>query len=191
MTRIHGARALQSAMMILVAGCRADVDRSASASDGISIGSIASSIGDDADGDDTSDTSEGSSGAPIVEDTGAASGADEGGTAPASDEGGPTDGGVPMDTGSGDPVIDACLDIAANACEMCGCNLCLTPLYACQQDVGCVAMRECALQTGCVGADCLDPCGAVIDMHGGPFGSSGALALELSDCLSASCPVCF
>lgn len=95
------------------------------------------------------------------------------------------------ETGSGDPVLDACLDIAVDACQQCACNLCLDPLYACQQDPGCVAMRDCAEQNGCQGADCLEPCGAVVDMYGGPFGASGALALELSDCLVASCPTCF
>lgn len=95
------------------------------------------------------------------------------------------------DTGSGDPVLDGCLDIAVDECQTCACNLCLDPLYACEQDPGCVAMRNCAEQAGCEGADCLEPCGAVIDMYGGPFGSSGALAIALSDCLSASCPICF
>lgn len=94
-------------------------------------------------------------------------------------------------TGSGDPILDGCLDLAVDACEQCGCNLCLDPLYACQQDPGCVAMRDCAKQAGCAGADCLEPCGAVIDMYGGAFGDSANRALALSDCLEGACPVCF
>ncbi|MBK8235901.1 MAG: hypothetical protein IPK74_10115 [Deltaproteobacteria bacterium] len=100
-------------------------------------------------------------------------------------------GGESGESGSGDPVLDACLEIATDACQQCACNLCLDPLYACQQDPGCVAMRDCAEQYGCQGADCLEPCGAVVDMYGGPFGASGALALALSDCLVASCASCF
>lgn len=95
------------------------------------------------------------------------------------------------ESGSGDPVLDACLDLAVDECQQCACNLCLDPLYACQQDPGCVAMRDCAEQAGCQGADCLEPCGAVVDMYGGPFGASGALALALSDCLVGSCASCF
>lgn len=95
------------------------------------------------------------------------------------------------DSGSGDPVLDACLDMATNDCEMCACNLCLDPLYACQQDVGCVAMRDCAEAAGCAGTECAEPCGAVIEMYGGYFGDSANLALALSECLEPACPICF
>jgi hypothetical protein len=148
--------------------------------------------GDDDGGESEGSSSDGSEGDDAGEGAPASEAGDDADPAPASDDGdGSDEGGAPAETGSGDPVLDACLEIATNDCESCACNSCLDPLYACQQDAGCVAMRDCAEQSGCVGADCLEPCGAVIDMYGGPFGSSGALALALSDCLSASCPVCF
>ncbi len=187
-----------AALVAVVVGCTHEVDRFQAHQNGQPIGTIGSGpAGDDGDADEDEsgdEESEGSSGgAPASDDGGpsTAEGGEVGGTAPATDEGGEVESGGAVETGSGDPVLDACLEIAATECETCACNLCLDPLYACQQDVGCVAMRDCAQQTGCVGADCLEPCGAVIDMYGGPFGSSGALALELSDCLSATCPACF
>lgn len=157
-------------------------------------GTIGSGPVDDADdADDTSDDASSSDGNEDDATTGAA---DDGSSASATQGTSDT---TPAnttsagggETGSGDPVLDACLDIAVDACQQCACNLCLEPLYACQQDPGCVAMRDCAEQYGCQGADCLEPCGAVVDMYGGPFGASGALALDLSDCLVASCPTCF
>ena len=95
------------------------------------------------------------------------------------------------DSGTGDPVLDACLGMATNECETCACNMCLDPLYACQQDVGCVAMRDCAEAAGCAGTECAEPCGAVIEMYGGYFGDSANLALALSECLEPACPICF
>jgi hypothetical protein len=105
-------------------------------------------------------------------------------------------GSAPMETtgaeGSGDSVLEACLDIAANECEACGCNSCLDPLYACEEDAGCVAMRSCAQQSGCTDTiSCYEACQSVIDQHGGAFGPSAALAGALSECMEASCAVCF
>lgn len=189
------AQLLLFAGVIAPGGCSHEVDYFKAHDNTQSNGSIGSSNGDvgDDEGDDESGDDESSSGAqPGDGGSQPADADDEGGSAPASDDGGASeDDGVPAETGSGDPVLDGCLAIAANACETCACNLCLDPLYACEQDAGCVAMRDCAEQAGCEGPDCLEPCGAVIDMYGGPFGSSGALALELSDCLASTCPACF
>jgi hypothetical protein len=151
--------------------------------------------GDDGDDDDesgsddaTGDGSDGSEG-DVADDANDDAADDANDTAPATDDGmtAEDDG----ETGSGDPVLDACLDVAMTECETCACNLCLDPLYACQQDVGCVAMRDCAEQAGCAGAECAEPCGAVIEMYGGYFGDSATLALALSECLEPACPVCF
>ncbi len=180
-------------LAITAAGCARDErDGDLQAWQGSSLGSIGSGPagGDDGGDDDDDDaSSSGSDGGS----TGAASSApaSDGGSDPGSGGGGDDSSGGVADTGSGDPVLDACLDIAVDACEMCACNLCLDPLYACQQDPGCVAMRDCAQQAGCAGTDCLEPCGAVIDMYGGVFGSSATLAVALSDCLAGACPVCF
>jgi hypothetical protein len=179
------------ALVLAAIGCTHD--RSSDYQGTLSVGSIGSAPVSDDDstgGDDESSSSDdgASDGTPVTSGTSASTSAtgaptDDGATGPSTT--------ASSDTGSGDPVLDGCLEIAVNECETCACNLCLDPLYACQQDVGCVAMRDCAEQAGCAGVDCLEPCGAVIDMHGGPFGSSGELALTLSDCLSASCPACF
>jgi hypothetical protein len=190
------------AWVLLVAGCTHAVESGFGYHGPQPIGTIGSgpALDDDGGGEDESESdggeSDGSDGgsAPASDGgssspTSAGSSAEDGGTAPATDGGGSESGAG--ETGTGDPVLDACLEIAATECETCACNLCLDPLYACQQDVGCVAMRDCAQMTGCVGTGCLEPCGDVINMYGGPFGDSGALALALSDCLDASCPACF
>ncbi|MBX7084421.1 MAG: hypothetical protein K1X88_34765, partial [Nannocystaceae bacterium] len=109
------------------------------------------SAGDDGD-DDDDDDDESSSGGGDATTSATGAPASDGGNDDGNDDGsvpaGSSDGG---DTGSGNPVLDACLEIAVNDCETCACNLCLDPLYACQQDPGCVAMRDCAQQAGCAG----------------------------------------
>ncbi len=97
----------------------------------------------------------------------------------------------PVSTSGTGGVLEACLDMAMHACEICGCNACLDPLYACQLDVGCVALRNCAIETGCVGAECVRACADVIEMYGGAFSESSTLAVELGMCIEAGCPVCF
>jgi hypothetical protein len=146
--------------------------------------------GDDAgdgSGDEESSAGDSDDGASADVDDGADTNAAD--SAPATDDGTPTE--DSGDTGTGDPVLDACLGMATSECETCACNLCLDPLYACQQDVGCVAMRDCAEAAGCAGAECAEPCGAIIEMYGGYFGESATLALALSDCLEPMCPICF
>ena len=59
---------------------------------------------------------------------------------------------------------------------------------ACEEDPGCVAIRECAQENMCTGLDCLEVCGDVIDMYGGIASPSSALALALSGCIDAECP---
>lgn len=152
------------------------------------------------DGEADTEETEGDSTGGEGDDSGANEGGSEtGGNAsdpgPAS-QGDPTGASASAgDTGndtSGDPVLDACLEVAQDACEQCGCNQCLDPLYACEMDEGCVAMRECAQASGCTDAtSCYEACEGVIDMYGGILGDSADLALDLSECLDASCPVCF
>ena len=190
MTRTSGNKArrwISVILVALVAGCTQEVETSpftgASPISSIGSGPVDEPQGDEADAESsTTDDATGDDG------PGDPSGDNDGGPSPATTSPAPTDDG---ESGSGDPVLDACLEIATTPCETCACDLCLEPLYACQQDPGCVAMRDCAEQSGCAGAECLEPCGPVIDRYGGPFGESGALALTLSECLSAACPVCF
>lgn len=197
MRGIVGRSSVASLWSVLAIGCSQEPDRRdpfgvASAGSVGSVGSVGSTTPIDEDTDGDSSSSEG--GSDDDDDSSPASGpVDDDGSASAtmtSATTSPADA-TTGDPGTGDPVLDACLEIAQNECESCGCELCLDPLYACQQDPGCVAMRDCAEQSGCAGVDCLEPCGPVIDMYGGPFGSSGELALALSDCLTASCPSCF
>lgn len=93
---------------------------------------------------------------------------------------------------AGDPVLDACLEVAANECETCGCTQCLDMLHACELDAGCVQIRECAQQSGCTDAtSCYEACEDVINANGGVLGDPAALAAELAECMETSCPVCF
>lgn len=159
---------------------------------------VAATIGPGADAGEDSGTDASSGGEESTGEADSAPVQDDGGEDEATASGGTdgdhatsatTEGG---ETGTGDPVLDACLAMATNPCEQCACNMCLDPLYACQQDAGCVAMRDCAEMSGCQGAEaCYSACMGVIDQYGGPFGDSAALALALSDCLEPACPVCF
>lgn len=157
----------------------------------VSAGSIGSGPSQQPAADDEDRGSDSSGGSDSGEASGGGEPDPDGGSSPANTATTTVPGDDSGEGGSGDPVLDACLDLAVDDCQVCACNQCLDPLYACQQDPGCVAMRDCAEQTGCAGVDCLEPCGAVIDMYGGPFGASGALALALSDCLSVQCAICF
>lgn len=140
-------------------------------------------------GDDDEDTGSPAGDSAATDDGDAAPGGSESG--PSETAGGPS-GTTSSGETSGDPVYDGCLELAADACEICGCDMCLEPLYACEMDPGCVAMRECAQASGCSDVtSCYEACEDVINQHGGVLGDSAALALELSECLDASCPVCF
>ncbi len=106
-----------------------------------------------------------------------------------------TDGG--STTGGGttgeppDPAeIEMCLEEVeeGDACGECGCNNCLPELQACEDDEGCVAIRECARENMCTGLDCLDFCQEIIDMYGGLVGPSAMQALVVSGCIEAECP---
>lgn len=75
----------------------------------------------------------------------------------------------------------------------CRCDACGTELNACLNDVGCSALRDCTIETGCMGIDCLAPenCEAEFEMHGGPGGDAAQLLLAVSACLEgAGCPPC-
>jgi hypothetical protein len=76
-----------------------------------------------------------------------------------------------------------------DACGTCACNNCLMELQACQMDMGCVAIRECAQQMMCSGFGCYMPgtCMMVIDANGGPGGPSASLGLTLSMCVDGAC----
>ena len=78
--------------------------------------------------------------------------------------------------------------VAADACEICGCNSCLDTLEACELDAGCVAMRECAQASGCTDTvSCYEACQSVIDQYGAALGESAGLAAALSECMDNNC----
>ncbi|MCA9679601.1 MAG: hypothetical protein KC464_31505 [Myxococcales bacterium] len=87
---------------------------------------------------------------------------------------------------------ELCLMQATNASEMCTCEACLNELTTCENDVGCVAIRECARTSGCRGVDCYGaitpgPCREVIDQNGGLLGMADMAARALSDCITTMC----
>lgn len=69
----------------------------------------------------------------------------------------------------------------------CACDACASELVACDGNAQCKAIVQCALETGCRGFSCFEPCRAVIEANGGAEGTGVALALPLSDCVTAPC----
>lgn len=86
--------------------------------------------------------------------------------------------------------VEMCLEQVeeGDACGECGCNNCLAQLQACNDNEGCVAIRDCARENMCTGLACLEVCGDTIDMYGGLAGESAMLALVVSDCIEKQCP---
>jgi hypothetical protein len=154
------------------------------------------------------DDSSGSSGAPIATTGGATGSSDDapdlvdGHGDPPADTGGSTSEPGEASTDTGDAPLDptltppddpehACLDAAmGDACGECLCERCLAQYEACTADRGCVAIMQCAADHGCLGLACLEPCGSVIEEHGGPVGPSSAAALNLSVCAGDECLAC-
>ncbi|MEZ4373076.1 MAG: hypothetical protein AB7S68_16010 [Polyangiaceae bacterium] len=82
---------------------------------------------------------------------------------------------------------DDCLAVAADDCDVCTCDGCRAEWDACQDDMGCIAIVDCAKAAGCSGAQCLGPCGQVIQQNGGVQGQPAQLALGLGTCQSTTC----
>ncbi|MEM6990929.1 MAG: hypothetical protein AAF721_10540 [Myxococcota bacterium] len=128
-------------------------------------------------------------------------GADSTGMGSTSTPGGSSEGGS---TAAG-PMCDSTDPAAITECEAtamgmgtcpevyeCVCGSCVCELAACQEDAGCVAIRDCAQETGCLGLDCymMETCMEVIDANGGPVGDSASIAISLSTCTEgAACPI--
>jgi hypothetical protein len=131
--------------------------------------------------------------------------------APAMDAGMTMDAAMTMDAGEPAPqdagmtVVDAgqppppppplspeamCLERAVDTCQECGCRSCLTELEACENEPGCIEIRDCAQEAGCAGIRCAGPCGDVIREHGGVFGDAIEVVSALGDCMNADCPGC-
>lgn len=143
---------------------------------------------DSGPGDDDADDPPGESGSDPGDGT---TSSDDQTSGPASTSGDPPPSGESTgnnagETGPGDSDLEVCLGQATNDCEICACNNCLAELSACEDDPGCIAVRMCAQETGCVGLGCLGVCGDVIEEAGGLGGESVMLALQLSDCYEAA-----
>ncbi|MBK7580050.1 MAG: hypothetical protein IPI67_07560 [Myxococcales bacterium] len=67
-------------------------------------------------------------------------------------------------------------------CEICTCDNCPDELKACADNGGCMPILACAQNAGCSGAQCLGPCGPVINQNGGPLGKSANLAQQVGQC---------
>ncbi len=98
----------------------------------------------------------------------------------------------PCDTPAGIDECKAAAD-ASGTCQAvghCACQNCGCALEDCEDDSGCVAIRDCAQANGCSGIGCLGPCGDVINANGGVLGPSVGVASALSDCIeAANCPI--
>jgi polyvinyl alcohol dehydrogenase (cytochrome) len=125
---------------------------------------------------------------------------------PGDSDGGGPEAGVDEDGGEG----GACLtDAGLNECrrlgqnegtcsevESCGCDRCACELERCRAVPGCMAVRKCAIDTGCATAPlscylgAASPCKEVIDQHGGPTGQATMTSVQVGDCaLKKGCPV--
>lgn len=80
-----------------------------------------------------------------------------------------------------------CLEQARTDCNFCTCDNCFDEWQDCSNDTGCVAVANCATAAGCSGAQCLGPCGDIIQQHGGVQGQSVQLALAVGTCQATSC----
>lgn len=150
------------------------------------------STGSEASG--TSTTGGSSAGASTGESTGTSTGdpqSDSHGTSDSSGSTGTTSATTiasPETSGPPTDPYDACLAQADGIeCGACMCDKCLEEYTACAADRGCAAIEMCAAEVGCNDAQCLDPCGDVINMNGGIGGESLQLALLLSNCFNNSC----
>lgn len=89
---------------------------------------------------------------------------------------------------TGDPIAECKAEVdPPTACHDCICDNCYENYQACVDDEGCTAIRVCAEMTGCMGLDCLESCGEVIDMYGGFLGMSAKIGLDLNQCLGDHC----
>jgi hypothetical protein len=99
--------------------------------------------------------------------------------------------------GSGDAATEdpeeACIErqhpSVSDECADCRCDKCLDEFTACGEDDACVAIGQCADETGCWGLACYTPeaCMDVFDENGGPVSPSVDLLLAIADCITAEC----
>ncbi len=72
----------------------------------------------------------------------------------------------------------------------CACERCPAPFETCDGHAECKAIMQCALEVGCRGFSCFDPCREAIDANGGALGTGAQLALALSDCVTGCATTC-
>lgn len=96
--------------------------------------------------------------------------------------GGTHTGGTQSGGSSGGGTITPECDGNASQCGDCVCDRCAEQHEACVSSEGCLAVLECAEETGCVGEDCLrGPCGQ------GASRGAGRRFMELSGCAANAC----
>ncbi|HMJ13635.1 MAG TPA: PQQ-binding-like beta-propeller repeat protein, partial [Polyangiaceae bacterium] len=123
-------------------------------------------------------------------------GGDDGGPEAAIDEDSGGTGGI-CETDAG---VSECKRVgtAEGTCDEvvnCACEKCTCELERCQALPSCVAIRQCAIRTGCAAnpISCYvgpAPCKDVIDQNGGAMAQATLLALQLGNCTTEQkCPV--
>jgi hypothetical protein len=81
-----------------------------------------------------------------------------------------------------------CVDVDVDdLCAVCACDSCLDAVEGCYANEHCVAVVECARQTGCDGLECIVACGTEIDAAGGLFSEPVMAAKTLGDCRDIQC----
>lgn len=168
--------------LVACAGCFTDYAPNIGGDASTSSAASTSSTRSSSTGADPGESTGTSTGDPLADSHGASESASSTGTTPATTIVFPETSSPPVDP------YDACLaQSPLFECGDCMCDKCLDEYTACAADRGCVAIEMCAAEFGCNDAQCLEPCGDVIDMHGGLAGDSLKLAIELSACFNNSC----
>lgn len=135
-------------------------------------------------GDDDDDGSGGTSG------SGGSAGEEQ--DAGTGGDGGPGGTGGSGDAATEDP-REACIErqhpSISDECADCRCDKCLDEFTACGEDDACVAIGQCADETGCWGLACYTPetCMDVFDENGGPVSPSVDLLVAVASCVGAEC----
>ncbi len=73
-------------------------------------------------------------------------------------------------------------------CEDCHCFYCEDQVYACRNNEGCSAIRDCERANNCSGPMCVfGVCFGVVNQWGGPGSEAARLALSLDGCANGQC----
>jgi hypothetical protein len=93
-------------------------------------------------------------------------------------------GGIGGSGGEGGVIVNACIAIAANACDKCLCTSCSSSVVSCFSDAQCTSIFSCIARTGCQGIGCYtnNTCRTTIDANGGIGGPAVGEVFSLVTC---------